>query len=111
MDSKDKTPSHTQIPDTCLAYFNWNDCIEKGLNSALFNAAKHGSLDSVDSAVAEGADVNSKDDMTGRTALMEAVMEGLSKCAERLLEWGADVNMIYDSGENSSYACCAVDKV
>ena len=90
-----------EVPSWCPEDFDWNKWINKGKNSALLTAARQGSLDSLQSTIAAGADVNTRYEKNGRTPLMEAVIECHSNCVEKLLEMGADVNRIDSSGKTA----------
>ena len=61
-------------------------------NAQLFQAAKDGNLQTVQTAIANGADVNVKKITDGVTALMMASQNGHTEVVRLLLEKGADTN-------------------
>jgi len=65
---------------------------------SLNEAAAMGNLDLVKSLIANGADVNNREDTTFKTPLQRAVISGHKQVAELLLAHGADIN----AGKTSS---------
>jgi hypothetical protein len=61
-------------------------------NNQLIEAVKKGSLSDVQAALANGADVNAKDNQEGATALKYASLENRTDIAKLLLDRGADIN-------------------
>ena len=60
-------------------------------NAQLIQAAEKGNLQTVQTALANGADVNAKN-IYGQTSLMIASVNGYTEIVRLLLEKGADVN-------------------
>lgn len=58
----------------------------------LISAASEGQHERVDTLLAEGADVNEKDEELGLTALIAAAKNGHAAVARTLIQQGADVN-------------------
>ena len=68
-------------------------------NAQLIQALKNGNLRAVQTALANGADVNAKlITSTGTTALMLAAQDGHTEIVKLLLEKGADVNVKTTTG-------------
>ena len=61
-------------------------------DTKLINAARDNELDNVRAALAEGANVNAKGEVTGYTALIWASEKGHEDIVKKLLAAGADVN-------------------
>jgi serine/threonine-protein phosphatase 6 regulatory ankyrin repeat subunit B len=75
------------------ACFAASDVSEK--NAKLFKAAREGSVEAVQAALANGAEINAKHpsgETAGETALMIATHEGHAKVVKLLLDKDADVN-------------------
>jgi ankyrin repeat protein len=66
-------------------------------NQALFVAAASGQVERLDSLLAQGADVNSKNG-AGRTPLMGAAFSGNVRVIRKLLAFGADPNTADNRG-------------
>lgn len=77
------------------------------LASRLLRHARAGYVPGLRLLISVGADVNHRyddlyrGDITGRTALMEAVENGQVECAKVLIASGADVNMQDSTGSNA----------
>ena len=69
-----------------------------GLDEKLLKAVKDGDEKAVKDLIAQGADVNTKDEQ-GDCALFTAVYKGYGKIARLLVESGADVNAGISTGE------------
>ena len=81
--------------------FDWDSWVEKGRNTALLNAARQGSLEGLNVAITAGADVNTRDEASGGTPLIEAIVTYHTNCVEKLLEIGADVNVVNNEGKTA----------
>ncbi len=75
--------------------------------TALHYAATDGELDTVRRLIAEGADVNAKED-AGWTPLHFAADQGDLDIVETLIAAGADVNAVNDGGEGPLFKAVAV---
>ena len=74
------------------------------------NAAMKGSLTDVQTALADGADINTKDPMFKGTPLMWASNGGHSDIVRVLLEKGADIKgAIFHTGNNTEIANLLLD--
>ena len=67
-------------------------------DGALFQAVKDINIEATKQAVADGADVNAKD-QNGRTLLQIAALKGHKEVVELLIAKGADVNAKRNDGE------------
>lgn len=67
----------------------------------LISATRKGDISTVKELLAKGADVNAKDNMFGRTALMWASENGHLELVQALLAKGADVNAKDNKGETA----------
>ncbi len=66
-------------------------------NNQLIQAVKCGALDSIKSALKNGADINTKDGR-GNTSLYIAAHAGNKKIVSQLIELGADTNLVNNYG-------------
>jgi len=64
----------------------------------LHEAIGEGYVDEVTYAIADGADVNAKDDLEGLTPLHRAIWYGHKKIVKLLIDAGANVNLKADDG-------------
>ena len=64
----------------------------------IWDAAEKGNIEAVKQHLAEGVDVNAKDELIGRTPLHLSAMGGQNVIAELLIAKGADVNAKNDFG-------------
>ena len=67
-------------------------------DGALLKATQEGKIKAVKQAIADGADVNAKDDW-GMTPLHRAAGQGQKEIAELLIAEGADVNAKIEAGK------------
>ena len=65
---------------------------------SLHKAALDGNIEAVKQAIADGADVNAKDDLLGETPLRHAAVKDHKEIAELLIAEGADVNAKVNGG-------------
>ena len=72
-------------------------------NAKLFKAAKEGSVEAVQIAIANGADINAKHSANGETSLMIASHAGHAKIVKLLLEKGA---MLMRRGQPTAQPPC-----
>ena len=70
---------------------------------SIHEAARDGNIEAVKQHLADGADVNAKDDLDGMTPLHFAVVSMHKEIAELLIRNGADVNAKDDLGLTSLY--------
>jgi len=82
----------------CLASTAFADVNTPDKNAQLFQAAKDGNFSAVQTALADGADVNVKKITDGVTALMMASQNGHTEVVKLLLEKGADINVKASDG-------------
>lgn len=73
-----------------------------GNGQDLIDAAYEGNTETVKILLANGADVNAKDD-EGRTALMTVAGEGHTGVAKTLLDHGADINTKDKDGKTALF--------
>ena len=79
----------------------WATVAIAGVNEDLLEAAKRGDVPAVQRFIADGADVNTKDD-NGLTALIAASFNGHKEVVQTLLDQGADVNAKMNDGATAS---------
>ena len=65
---------------------------------SIYDAANDGNIEAVKQHLADGADVNAKNDF-GSTPLIAAALKGHKEIAELLISEGADVNAKNDRGQ------------
>ena len=65
---------------------------------SIYDAANDGNIEAVKQHLADGADVNAKNDF-GSTPLIAAALKGHKEIAELLISEGADVNSKNDRGQ------------
>ncbi|KAJ1939759.1 hypothetical protein FBU59_004014 [Linderina macrospora] len=65
---------------------------EEKPTAGLFGAVRSGNLEAALTALAQGADVNAHDELSGSTPLIAAARTGDFGMLELLLLWGADIN-------------------
>jgi hypothetical protein len=70
-------------------------------NAQLIQAAKNGNLSAVQTALADGANIDAKDTIHGSTVLIWAAGNGRTEVVKLLLEKGADVNAKNNSGKTA----------
>ena len=68
---------------------------------SLHKAALDGNIEAVKQAIADGADVNAKDDLLGETPLRHAAVKDHKEIAELLITKGADVNAKSDGWDHT----------
>ena len=71
-------------------------------------AVRAGQLDDIDALLAQGASVNARD-ASGNTALMIALGERQVTAARKLLERGADANLVNRDGVNALQIAIRMD--
>jgi ankyrin repeat protein len=72
-------------------------CMQHG-NTPLILAVLHDNLAALDLLLSHGADVNAKHVKEGFSALYIAAREGQEGVVNRLIEGGADVNIVHEVG-------------
>jgi len=75
-----------------LLAFSLSNAQSQELDKKLIEASQLGDITTVTSLIKEGANVNAKD-VFGNTALICALQSGNTKCADFLLDKGADVSV------------------
>lgn len=76
--------------------------VNRNFEAALFTAAAKGDIGELKSLLAEGININEKNEK-GETALMLAAFNNRIKFAKLLLEKGADVNMKDEDGHTALF--------
>ena len=74
-------------------------CGPSEVDIALIDATEKGNIEAVKQAIADGADVNAKNDEHGMIPLHYAALDGHKEIVELLIANGADVNAKKANGE------------
>jgi ankyrin repeat protein len=81
-------------------------CTDGDPDVLLRSSAEYGHHEAVQEAIDLLADINSKNELTGMTALMLASLGGHNKCVALLLKYGAEVNHQCVNGNTAAMLAC-----